>query len=186
MSKTRIAWGITGAGDKILDIKNQFEELNEEDNLEIHIFVSESGKKVLEMYQIIDELKKSFEKFSIEENSNAPFLAGSLQTGVYDGLIIAPTTSNSIAKISNGIGDTLLTNSAIMAIKALKPVYVLPTDYETGTHKTELPTGETMEVRVREEDVKNVEKIKRMDDIWVLEEPEEIKDSVKQIKNKNE
>ncbi len=181
MSETKIAWGITGAGDKILEIKEIFEDLNTKENLEFHVFVSKSGEKVLEMYQIKDELKESFDQFSIEKSSNVPFLAGGLQTGEYDGLIIAPASSNSIAKISNGIGDTLLTNSAIMAMKSLNPVFVLPTDYKAGTHETELPNGDKIEVRVREEDVKNVEKIEKMDNIQVIEEPEKIKNSVKKI-----
>lgn len=181
MSKTKIAWGITGAGDKILEIKEIFEDLNNTEDLEFHAFVSKAGKKVLEMYQIKEDLEDSFEKFSIEKGSNTPFLAGSLQTGEYDGLIIAPASSNSVAKISNGIGDTLLTNSAIMAMKSLIPVFVLPTDRKSGTHETELPNGDIIEVRVRKEDVNNVEKLREMNDIQVIEEPKKIENSVKKI-----
>ncbi|HII86065.1 TPA: archaeoflavoprotein AfpA, partial [Candidatus Bathyarchaeota archaeon] len=45
-----------------------------------------------------------------------------------DLLLIAPATSNTVAKITNGIGDTMLTNAAIMSLKAFVPVYIVPTD----------------------------------------------------------
>lgn len=185
MSKTKIAWGITGAGDKIRSIKKEMEKIRSEKQIDIHIFVSKAGKQVLEMYQIMEELQDSFERFSIEKNSNTPFLAGRLQTGAYDALILAPTTSNTVAKISRSIGDTLLTNSALMALKAFTPVHILPTDLEAGTTKTELPNGDILKVRVREEDAENVEKLRNMDGVYIVESPEKLESHVNDILEKD-
>ncbi len=181
MSENKIAWGITGAGDKIRSIKKVMEKISAETTVDIHIFVSKAGEQVLKMYQIMEDLQNTFQKISIEKNSNTPFLAGSLQTGKYEALIIAPSTSNTVAKITHGIGDTLLTNSALMALKAFTPVHILPTDLEVGTTETELPNGEILKVRVREEDVKNVEKLEKMDGVYIIKGPEKIKNHLDDI-----
>jgi flavoprotein len=50
----------------------------------------------------------------------------------FDFLLIAPTTSNTVAKISLRIADTLLTNAAIMGQKTSTPIYIMPTDFKEG------------------------------------------------------
>jgi flavoprotein len=90
-------------------------------------------------------------------------------------LLIAPATGNTVAKIATGIADTLLTNSAIMALKAFVPVYIMPCDYKEGVTVTRIPDGGEMKIRVRKEDVENVKTIATMDGIHILERPEEIK-----------
>lgn len=178
MEEVKIAWGITGAGDKIKEIKSIMKGIEREKPVNIEVFISKAGEQVLKWYKIRDEIEESFEKVWIERNSNSPFLAGNLQTGKYETLIIAPTTSNSVAKIAHSIGDTLLTNSALMALKAYVPVYILPTDLEEGETDTELPNGKTIKVRVREEDAEKVKKLRGTDGVHIIEGPEEIEDSV--------
>lgn len=181
MSENKIAWGISGAGDKIRTIKKEMEKIRAEKPIDIHVFVSKAGEQVLKMYQIKEELENSFQHFNIEKNSNTPFLAGSLQTGKYEALIIAPTTSNTVAKIAHSIGDTLLTNSALMALKAYTPVHILPTDLEVGTEETELPNGDILKVRVREDDAKNVEKLRNTEGVQIIEGPEKLEKHVEDI-----
>ncbi len=186
MEEVRIAWGITGAGDKIKEIKNKMETIKEEKPVDIEVFISKAGEQVLKWYKIYDEIEETFENIWIEKNSNSPFLAGNLQTGKYDTLIIAPTTSNSVAKIAHSIGDTLLTNSALMALKAYVPVYILPTDLEEGEMETELPNGKTIKVRVREVDAENVRKLREMDGVHILDGPDTIKENVEDLIRKIE
>lgn len=174
MEKSKIAWGITGAGDKINEIIGEMESAKEEKPVEIHVYASKAGEQVLRWYQVYDEIDEKFENFSVERNANSPFLAGNLQTGKYKGLIIAPGTSNSVAKIAHSIGDTLLTNSALMALKAYVPVHIMPVDLEAGEIETELPNGGTMKMRVREEDEQNVEKLRKIDGVHIVESPRDI------------
>jgi len=94
--------------------------------------------------------------------------------GKYEFLLIAPATSNTVAKIANGIGDTMLSNAAIMGLKAFKTVYVAPTDYKEGECITKLPNGKEMRLRVRKEEVAQVDKLRAMDDMQVLEGPQDI------------
>ena len=89
-------------------------------------------------------------------------------------MLIAPATSNSVAKFSMGIGDSLLCNAAIMGLKAFVSLYIMPSDYEEGIIVTKLPDGRDMKLRIRKEDVEHVKKLADMDDVYVLERPEEI------------
>ncbi|MEJ5328299.1 MAG: archaeoflavoprotein AfpA [Candidatus Bathyarchaeia archaeon] len=177
--KRKVAWGITGAGDKIAEFIEEMKEIQKEyaETVEIHAFLSKAAELVLKYYKLEADLRQSFQKVYVEINSNAPFLAAWMQMRKYEFLLIAPATSNTVAKIANGIGDTLLTNAAIMSLKAFVPVYIAPTDYKVGTVSTKLPDGREMKLRVRREEVEHVEKLKRMEDVYVLEGPQQIREA---------
>ncbi|MGB9842585.1 MAG: archaeoflavoprotein AfpA [Candidatus Bathyarchaeales archaeon] len=176
--KRKVAWGITGAGDKIAEFIEAMKKIQKEyaETVEIHVFLSKAAELVLKYYKLEEDLRRSFQKVSVELNSNAPFLAAWMQMRKYEFLLIAPATSNTVSKIANSIGDTLLTNAAIMSLKAFVPVYIAPTDYKVGTVSTKLPNGKEMKLRVRREEVEQVEKLKRMEDVFVLEGPHQIQE----------
>jgi archaeoflavoprotein AfpA len=178
VKKRKVAWGITGAGDKIADFIEEMKKIQQEyaDTVEIQVFLSKAADLVLKYYRLEDDLKQSFSKVRVELNSNAPFLAAWMQMRKYEFLLIAPATSNTVAKIANGIGDTMLTNATIMSLKAFAPVYIAPTDYEEGTVYTKLPNGKAMKLRVRKEEVEQVNKLRSMDGIHVLEGPQKIRE----------
>ncbi len=171
VKKRKIAWGITGAGDKIAEILEVMKDLKKqsEDVVEIDVYVSKAADTVLKFYRLEDELKRNFPKVQVELNSNSPFLAAWMQMRKYEFLLIAPATSNTVAKIVNGIGDTLITNSAIMSLKAFVPVYILPTDFKESIVYTKLPNGKEMKLRVRKEEADQVRKLESMEDVHVLE-----------------
>jgi len=179
--KRKVAWGITGAGDKIAEFIEVMKELKKEyeNTVEIQVYLSKAAETVLKFYKLEDTLKQNFAKVRVELNSNAPFLAAWMQMRKYEFLLIAPATSNTVAKIANGIGDTLLTNAAIMSLKAFVPVYIAPTDYKEGVVCTKLPNGKEMKLRVRKEDVEHVKKLETMEDVFVLENPQKIYDVFK-------
>lgn len=177
VKKRKVAWGITGAGDKIAEFIEVMKEIQKEytDTVEIQVFLSKAADLVLKYYNLETDLKQSFQKVSVELNSNAPFLAAWMQMRKYEFLLIAPATSNTVAKIANSIGDTLLTNAAIMSLKAFVPVYIAPSDYKEGVVYTRLPNGKEIKLRVRKEEVEQVRKLKCMEDVFVLEGPQKIR-----------
>jgi archaeoflavoprotein AfpA len=181
LKKPKIAWGITGGGDRIIETLQIMTEIKDEykDCLELRVYLSKAGEQVCKHYGIYDGLKRDFASVQVERDSNTPFLAGTIQTGQYKFLLIAPVTSNTVAKIALGIGDTLLTNSASMALKAYIPVYIMPTDYKEGPVTTKLPNGKPLSLRVRKEDAERVQKLATMDGVKVLEKPEHIPDIFK-------
>jgi len=176
VKKRKVAWGITGAGDKIAEVIEVMKQVKREHEakVDIQVFISKAGEIVLHYYNLQNEVRQNFAKVSFELNSNSPFLAAWMHIRQYDFLLIAPATSNTVAKIANGIGDTMLTNAAIMSLKAFVPVYIAPTDYKEGVVYTKLPKGKEMKHRVRKEEVDQVKKLDRMEDVYVLENPQKI------------
>jgi flavoprotein len=59
------------------------------------------------------------------------------------------------------------------------PVYIAPTDYKEGVVYTKLPNDKEMKLRVRKEEVEQVKKLQHMEDVFVLENPKEIRDLFK-------
>jgi archaeoflavoprotein AfpA len=174
--KRKVAWGITGSGDRMEETLNIMKEIKEhyKNEVDIRVFLSKAGEQVVRWYKLYDQLNQNFEKIWVEFNSNSPFLAGDLEVRKYEFLLIAPSTSNTVAKIAAGISDTLLCNSAIMALKAAVPVYIMPSDYKEGTVVTRLPNGKDFTLRVRREDVENTRKLASMDSVFVLEKPQDV------------
>lgn len=171
----KVAWGITGSGDKLSEIIDAMKEVKEQHyEVDIRIYLSKAGEQVVKWYKLYDQLKNFTDKLKVEINANLPFLAGSVQLGKFEFLLIAPATSNTVAKISSGIADSLLTNSAIMALKGFTPVYIMPCDFKEEIIVTKLPDGRNWKLRVRKEDLENVNRLRRMKDVYVLENPQEI------------
>jgi archaeoflavoprotein AfpA len=178
VKKLKVAWGISGAGDKIAEIVETMKELKAQsgDSVEIEVFISKAADTMLKFYRLDEEVKKSFSKVMVEVNANSPFLAAWMQSGKYEFLLIAPASSNTVAKIANSISDTMLTNAALMALKAFQQVYILPTDYKESIVYTKLPNGKEMKLRVRKEEADQVRRLEAMDGMHVLENPQKMKE----------
>lgn len=173
---SKVAWGVTGSGDRLAETIEVMRKLEAQYDrrVEIQLFISRMGQKVLKYYRLSDVVRRSFKKVFVEVDANTPFLSGWLEMGKYEFLLIAPASSNTVAKIAVGVADSLLSNSAIMAMKGLTKVYVMPTDYKEGKTVTTLPSGEKLTLRVRREDVDNANKLRTMEDMSVVEQLEEI------------
>lgn len=169
----RVAWGITGAGDKLCETIEKMEEIKEKYRriIDIEVYLSKAAETVLKYYNLFDKLKLSFDKVWIEINSNSPFLAGRLQLNEFQFFVIAPATSNTVAKLAHGIADTMITNSAIMALKAYVPVYLMPTDYEPGETSTITPDGRILKLKIRKDDAENVKKLSQIEGIRLVKSP---------------
>src|SRR3989337_3173321 len=119
VKKRRVSWGITGGGDKIGETIEVMKVIKKEyeNTVEIQVFLSKAAETVLKFYNLENELKQNFGKVTLEINPNSPFLAAWMQMRKFEFLLIAPATSNTVAKIVNGIGDSLLSNAAILSLK---------------------------------------------------------------------
>ncbi len=166
-----IVWGITGSGDRIRETVDVMKEMKEkyEDRVDIRVYVSKAGDQVVKYYKLLPELEIDFDKIWVEANANAPFLAGQVQMGKFEFMLIAPATSNTVAKISLRIADTMLTNAAIMSQKALVPLYIMPSDFKEGEVITKLPNGKDLKLVIRKEDVEHVQKLAAMKGVSMLE-----------------
>jgi len=180
-SPIKIAWGITGAGDLLPETIQIMRRIVERGNAKVQPFLSKEALIVVLWYDLWYELKKISSRILVEKSANVPFIAGPLQLGEYKFLLIAPATGNTVAKIVNGIADTLVTNAVAQAQKGNVPVYILPSDRETETGKitTILPTGEKKDLIIREIDLMNFRKLKAMKGITIITRPNEIEEIVK-------
>jgi archaeoflavoprotein AfpA len=178
IKKRKVAWGITGAGDKIAEIVATMKELKNlsDDKVEIEVYISKAADTMLKFYGLEEDIKKNFSKVLVELNANSPFLAAWMQNGKYEFLLIAPASSNTVAKIANSISDTMLTNAAIMSLKAYQQVYILPTDYKESVVYTKLPNGKDMKLRVRKEEADQVRKLEVMDGMHTFQSPQKMKE----------
>lgn len=175
--KKRVAWGITGSGDRLVETIEIMKKIKEQykNDVNIIVYLSKAGDKVVKYYRQADYLKENFDKIRVEIDANTPFLAGQLQMGKFEFLLIAPATSNTVAKISTGMADTLLCNAAIMGLKGFVPVYIMPSDYKEGIVVTKLPNGRDFRLRIRKEDVEHVKKLAAMEDVFIVEKPGKIR-----------
>lgn len=176
-----IAWGITGSGDYMRESVTMMEKLTKKYNLDVHVYISREGEVVLKYYKLLSEVKANFAKVSAEKGPNTPFLSGKLQLARYKLFLIAPATANTVAKISYGIADSLISNSAAQAMKAYVPVYIFPVDQRECELITKLPDGRDLKLRIRKEDVENVEKLRKMQGIKVLSRLDEIEAVMKEL-----
>ena len=175
----KVAWGITGSGDYMPEIVKTMKEIVQKDsNIKIYIFLSKAAYKVVMWYALFKDLKNISDKIYIEVDSNTtePFyyIPGALQTGKFDFFIVCPATGNTVAKIVNGIADTLITNSVAQAAKANLPIYILPVDHTEGKQVTKLPSGEKLELEMRRIDLENTSRLSKMRGIHVFFNPAEI------------
>jgi archaeoflavoprotein AfpA len=150
------------------------EGIVERHDVKVRVYLSKEGLLVVKKYGLWDELREHFPEAKVERGPNTPFLVGDLQLGKFDFLVLCPVTSNTVAKIAHGIADTLLTNAVAQALKTQVPVYIFPADQKPGSVKTLLPGGRELTLTMRDTDIENVERLRRMEGLYVLEYPGEI------------
>ncbi|MFW9816615.1 MAG: archaeoflavoprotein AfpA [Candidatus Thorarchaeota archaeon] len=170
----RIVWGITGSGDHIQEILSIMKNLEEDTGHRLTVIVSKAGEQMLRWYGFWDELNGSFRKVMKESSSNVPFIAGPLQLGNYDLLIVVPLTANSTAKIAHGIADTLITNAVAQTLKGDTPVLLYPVDQLDAEIEALGPKGEKFTIHPRAVDLENVQLLRKMERVTIISTPSDI------------
>jgi flavoprotein len=120
----RFAWGITGSGHYLRESLELLETLPDTD-----LFLSRAGEEILQMYGYkLDDLRARHRIFRDNTASGAP--VGLFYHGHYHTVILAPATSNTVAKCALGISDTLITNIYAQAGKCSIESIVFACDTE--------------------------------------------------------
>ncbi len=175
----KILWAITGSGDKIEDTVNIMLKLQKKFELDLQVALSKNGEKVVRMYEVLKKLESGSREVLVERGANEPWLAGPLQMGKYDIFLVCPATANTVAKIAHGIADSLISNCVSQALKANREVYIYPVDQKPGETVTILPNGKELTLTIREVDLENSEKLKRIRGITVIPRLEDIEEIIK-------
>ncbi|MES9977880.1 MAG: flavoprotein, partial [Candidatus Thiodiazotropha sp. 6PLUC5] len=149
--KPREAWAITGSGHYLKECLELAKQ-----RPEVDLFLSKAAAEVLPMYDIdMPSLRDRFTCFRDTTASASP--VGLFYQGRYSRLIIAPATSNTVAKMVWGIADTLVTNIYAQAGKCRIPSIVFACDTEPEM-ETEAPGG-IVPVYPRRVDLENVKRL---------------------------
>ena len=137
---------------------------------EVDLFVSKAANEVVRMYRQELKLPKNARVFRDTTASAAP--VGFFYYGTYHTLIVAPATSNTVAKCVFGISDTLVTNVFAQAGKCRVPAIVFACDTAPEL-ETEAPKG-MVKVYPRDIDLNNTERLKSFDKTLVAESLEHL------------
>lgn len=173
MKQPRLAWAVTGSGHYIKECMEFLLTLDHVD-----LYLSQAGEEVLKMYGIdLQEIKKKLPVYRDKAASAPP--VGHFYTGVYHTFVMAPTTSNTIAKCVLGIADSLVTNLYSQAGKCRVPSIVYPCDIAPEMETT-APRGKKVMVYPRPVDLEATAKIKTFSFTQVVENVDELIASVRQ------
>jgi len=153
----RWAWALTGSGHFFQECLRMLRELDDVDP-----FVSKTASEILRMDRQEFKLPPATRLFRDTTASAA-----------YHALILAPATSNTVAKCVVGISDTLVTNVFAQAGKCRLPAIVFACDTAPEL-ETEAPKG-MVKVYPREIDLKNTERLKSFESAVVVESLQDLR-----------
>jgi len=132
---------------------------------------------VLEIYKMpLDAMKQRFRVFRDKTASAVP--VGTLYEDAYHTVVVAPATSNTVAKCAFGISDSLPTNMFAQAGKLGIPGIVFACDTEPVV-VTRAP-HEWVTLRPRQIEFDNVERLRRIDFSQVVTSPTELEAALDQ------
>jgi flavoprotein len=154
-ARSRFAWCLTGSGHGLHEALALAERLPQVD-----LFLSAAAEEVLGIYEIpLERLKTRFRVLRDKTASAVP--VGQLYTEVYHTVVVAPATSNTVAKCAYGFSDTLPTNMFAQAGKLGIPGIVYACDTEPVV-VTRAP-HDWVTLRPRRIELDNVERLRGID-----------------------
>jgi flavoprotein len=165
----RWGWALTGSGHFFRECLVAISALENVD-----LFVSKAGREVLRMYKQDLALPTSARIFRDTTASSPP--VGYFYYGVYHTLVLAPATSNTVAKCVYGISDNLATNVFAQAGKCRVPTIIFACDTAPEL-ETEAPKG-MVKVYPRRIDLENTDRLKSFDATQVVESLDELEQAL--------
>ena len=161
----RWGWALTGSGHFFKECLVAVRALEDVD-----LFVSKAAAEVLRMYKQDLSLPKATRIFRDTTASSPP--VGYFYYGVYHTLVLAPATSNTVAKCVYGISDNLATNVFAQAGKCRVPVIVYACDTKP-VHDTMAPGG-MVRLWPRRIDLDNTDRLRSFEATTVVEDMNEL------------
>ncbi|GLI94055.1 flavoprotein [Methylocystis echinoides] len=169
----RWGWALTGSGHFFTESLEMIRTLGHCD-----LFVSKAAAEVVRMYKHDLNLPDTIRIFKDTTASAAP--VGGFYYNVYHTLVVAPATSNTVAKAVYGISDNLATNVFAQAGKCRVPTIVFACDTAPEL-ETRAPKGMVM-VYPRRIDLENTDKLKTFEATQVVESLAALQEAVERRK----
>ncbi len=166
-SKQRLAWAITGSGHYLKECLDIIHTLDDVD-----LFLSKAAAEVLQQYGYKHKVGKVYQDKTASSVPVELFYEGKYHT-----LVIAPATSNTIAKMVCGISDSLVTNLYAQAGKTRMPSIIFACDTAPEL-ESDAPRDHVVKVYPRNIDLENVVKIKTFEATTVVENMQSLKTNI--------
>ncbi len=169
--KPRLAWAVTGSGHYLEECLEIIRDLDDVD-----IFYSRAGEEVVRMYGHDPKGINHKGRVYRDRAASSPPV-GLFYRGDYHSLVVAPATSNTVAKMVLGLSDSLVTNVYAQAGKCRIPSIILACDTE---QEIDTPAPDRI-VRVwpREIDLAHTHKLRSYEATTVVENPEKLLAAIK-------
>jgi dihydromethanopterin reductase (acceptor) len=165
----RWGWALTGSGHFLKESLALIRELERVD-----LFLSKAAAEVLRMYKQELALPRSTRVYRDTSASAVP--VGQFYYGVYHTLIVAPATSNAVAKFVCGISDDLVSNVFAQSGKCRVPAIVFACDTAPEL-VTEAPKG-MVNVYPRPIDLENRERLGRFAGAATVDSVAELREAI--------
>ena len=172
MTTPRLAWAITGSGHYIEECLNFVLTLENVD-----LYLSQAAEEVIKMYGFnLTEIREKMPVYRDKAASSPP--VGLFYSGYYHTFVMAPATSNTVAKCVLGIADSLVSNLFAQAGKCRVPSIVYPCDIAPEMETT-APKGKMVMVYPRQIDLEATDKLATIEYTHIVKSVDELIVSVK-------
>ncbi|MDP1658041.1 MAG: flavoprotein [Methylotenera sp.] len=167
----RLAWAITGSGHYLRESLVILKTLENVD-----IYLSKAAAEIIKQYGFQAQLDATNHR--VYQDKTASSVPVELfYEGKYHTLVIAPATSNTIAKMAYGFSDSLVTNLYAQAGKTRVPSIVFACDTAPEL-ESEAPRDNVVKVYPRQIDLDNVGKLAGFEATQVVADIDALADSI--------
>jgi flavoprotein len=157
MLEKKLAWAITGSGHYLRECLSVLQDIENVD-----IFLSRAAAEIIKQYGFQQQLDATGHKVYLDKTASSVPVE-MFYEGKYHTLVIAPATSNTVAKMAYGFSDSLVSNLYAQAGKThvQSIVFACDTVPEVGENSIEsvAPRENLVQVFPRKIDLENVQKL---------------------------